>query len=166
MGALTDAERRERGRERARRWREENPEKARKYNHDRDVCNPARNKKRYQSLKKRRPKALKLHWCRTRARAKGVPFGLTEDNLPWPIPKACDCCKAPFIQSIKAARATLDRVVPALGYVPENVVWICQSCNDSKGDLVLDNLKPGLRPDSLIEYIRRHTQPAQAVSVS
>lgn len=77
-----------------------------------------------------------LDKAKERARDKGVPFSLTVRDLP-PIPDRCP------ILGIRLQRAAgtptanspaLDRIVPALGYVPGNVQWLSHRANFMKSD--------------------------------
>lgn len=78
--------------------------------------------------------------ARSRAREKGLPFTLTpaavEDALRtcgW----VCAYCDAPvgsFPGPVRPRSATLDRLVPAVGYTPANIVIACHQCNSAKGE--------------------------------
>lgn len=74
------------------------------------------------------------------AERRNVPFDLTKKTLP-PYPGNCPCCDV--IMEYGAAQAitpTLDRIIPALGYVPGNIQWLCHRCNWRKSDASLEDL--------------------------
>jgi len=84
-----------------------------------------------------------LYAARKRAGRKGVPFVLTEQTIPL-IPDACPACGVALERSegkVSATSPSLDRIVPELGYVPENVAWLCYRCNAIKRDASLEDLK-------------------------
>jgi hypothetical protein len=69
--------------------------------------------------------------ARARARKIGVPFSLTKDNMP-PMPEICPVLG--IVLTIWGSKSgedspSLDRIVPALGYVPGNVRWISNRAN-------------------------------------
>lgn len=69
--------------------------------------------------------------ARVRARRSGIPFSLTKDNLP-SMPKTCPVLGiALTIWGSKTGEdsPSLDRIIPALGYVPGNVRWISTRAN-------------------------------------
>lgn len=49
---------------------------------------------------------------------------------------------------------TVDKVIPALGYVPGNVFIICMRCNVLKNDATLAELR------NLVEYVEKHAPKA------
>ena len=46
----------------------------------------------------------------------------------------CPSCKDPFDMS-NAQAYDVDKVIPALDYVPGNIVTICRECNSTRGEL-------------------------------
>lgn len=80
---------------------------------------------------------LLVRSAKQRAKARGLPFSITRDDLT--MPASCPCCGRQIVPNQDRSRAThaspsLDRVIPALGYVPGNVEIICWRCNDVKAD--------------------------------
>lgn len=63
------------------------------------------------------------------ARRRGIAFSLTKADLP-PVPSACPALGVQF--DGKGYRLTLDRINPALGYVPGNVQWLSARANAIK----------------------------------
>lgn len=75
-----------------------------------------------------------LYGARCRAREKGIPFALTMGDLP-PIPEVCPVLGIPILeQGTGPGTPSLDRIVPALGYVPGNVRFISWRANTLKSD--------------------------------
>jgi hypothetical protein len=75
--------------------------------------------------------------ARKAARKKGILFDLPcSTELP-PIPMACPLCDRPMTPGGDSRNdsPSLDRILPQLGYVLENVWWICHDCNRQKADL-------------------------------
>jgi hypothetical protein len=83
-----------------------------------------------------------LRHARTRANKAGVPFGLTLETFP-PIPKACPWLGIPLAVGsgrISPNSPSLDRIVPAMGYVPGNVIVISVRANLIKNDATPDEI--------------------------
>lgn len=81
--------------------------------------------------------------ARRRAAKLGVAFSLTAEDLP-PVPDFCPALGLrfqcgdgrPVPESL-----TLDRINPALGYVPGNVMWLSLRANAMKQDASLEQLQ-------------------------
>ena len=76
-----------------------------------------------------------------RATKYGVPFSLTLDNLP-PIPSVCPVFGTSWAElggtgGCKPTSLSLDRIIPELGYIPTNVVWM-----SSRANLIKSNATP------------------------
>ena len=54
--------------------------------------------------------------------------------------------------------ATLDRVIPAVGYTPENTVLACHRCNAEKGEHTPESLRAWART---IEVVINRKDPAR-----
>lgn len=94
-------------REYCKEWRQRNPEKVRVYQRRRYRKNPERNLWRN---------------ARTRARLLGLPFSITERDVV--IPLRCPIWGIEITLpdgKRKDTSASLDRIVPKLGYVPGNI---------------------------------------------
>ncbi len=77
--------------------------------------------------------------ARHRAKKKGVPFSLTEDDIV--IPRVCPVLGTPFVIGKTPRGATnhspsLDRIIPALGYVPYNVRVVSHLANTWKKEMI------------------------------
>lgn len=72
---------------------------------------------------------------KTRSKKDGTLFTLTFDDIK--IPEKCPACGVAMAAGEFHRRNTspsLDRIVPGLGYTPENTIIICYSCNRRKSD--------------------------------
>jgi len=124
--ALTE-HRKEQMRSAHRKWARNNPRTAyyKQYDEDRDYS------RRLVSSSK------------TRARAVEIPHTITTDDFV--IHKDCPICGLEMTRSkVRGGHRrspTLDRVIPALGYVPGNVDVICKHCNSKKGDASAEELR-------------------------
>lgn len=88
----------------------------------------------------RRRKRRTLAEASKRAAQTGIPFSLTEADLPL-IPDACPVFGTPFYVpdgttkgGPVASSLDLDKIIPELGYVPGNVQWISHKANLMKRD--------------------------------
>ena len=78
---------------------------------------------------------IALRAARRLARNQGVPFSVCLHDLVWPLPERC-----PVLPWIKLevgggeSSPSLDRIVPAKGYVPGNLRWISRRANTLKRD--------------------------------
>lgn len=97
---------------------------------------------------------------KSRAAAKGVPHRLTLNNIP-SIPDTCPVLGIPLYPSKGKATdnsPSLDRIDPALGYVPGNVAWISNRANRIKNDATADELA------SVTKWLRSQTDTPPAIS--
>ena len=74
---------------------------------------------------------------RVKARSKqyGIPFALSFEDIK--IPEKCPACGVVLVFGSFHDRdnsPSLDRIVPHLGYIPENSIVICYSCNRRKSN--------------------------------
>lgn len=93
--------------------------------------------KRYEVLKANKPECFMLYRAKRRAKKLGLPFDLTVEDVT--IPEFCPILGirlATFNQRGASLRssASLDRIVPALGYVRGNVIVISHKANSIKND--------------------------------
>lgn len=84
-----------------------------------------------------------LDGARRRATKDGVPFNLTSENVI--IPAVCPVLGIPLVKGENRGgnynSPSLDRVIPDLGYVKENVTVISMKANRMKNDATPDELK-------------------------
>lgn len=94
--------------------------------------------------------------ARSRAKKFGLPFDedLMQDLTP---PTHCRCCGKMLDYSRaggvkhKDDSPSIDKIIPALGYVPKNCAVICWRCNMEKRDLTVDKI------ELILEYINKST---------
>lgn len=78
--------------------------------------------------------------ARSRARAQGLPFTLTEENLP-ALPDKCPILGITLVVGGGSNSPSLDRKVGDIGYVPGNVWWISKQANTMKSDADRETLR-------------------------
>jgi hypothetical protein len=102
--------------ERCRQWRQANPEKPLVYD------------------------------ARRRAKARGVPFDLTNEDVRelldagW-VCRYCDSPVGAYTGGSRPTSATLDRLVPDLGYTRANTILSCHKCNSEKSEHTVQSLR-------------------------
>lgn len=110
------------------------------------VCSSARAAKWQKENRERR--LLSMTKCR--AKRLGVPFSLALSDLR--PPKRCPICRALLERRSGPKRDTspsIDRIIPARGYVKENVIIICMACNRRKQDSTPEMLS------AIVEWLYR-----------
>lgn len=167
--------RKEKSREYSARWVKENPERVKAYTKAHRERRAEANRK-YKEANPEKVAAAKRAWfdanpaylqgyyvrnrakymlamARRRAAKAGVPFSLTEADIEMPA-----VCPVLGIEIRVDARGgfnphspSVDRLVPALGYVPGNVRVISNRANLLKRDATLDELR------ALVAYVERET---------
>ena len=114
-------------REQKRRWRSRHPETIRAWNDGNRI-------------------SLMIYAARRRARASGVRFTITKDDVF--MPRVCPVFGTKFVSKTPTA-ATLDRMDPARGYVPGNVNIISKRANRLKSNATPDEIR------KLAAWVRR-----------
>lgn len=106
-----------------------------------------------QKWQKRNPLKRLVHNARCRAKRIGVPFTITENDVN--IPKICP------VLGIKLSKAkgkpganspSIDRVIPAKGYVPDNIRVISHRANTIKTNATVDEIL------AVAEYMKREVR--------
>lgn len=92
-----------------------------------------------------------IYRTRSRAKAAGIPFDLAEDDVV--VPTHCPVLGIPLVRhqgkrGYHPDSPSLDRKVPALGYVKGNVVVISARANLLKNDATLSEL------EAVVHYLR------------
>lgn len=98
----------------------------------------------------RRLEAHLIKAAKGRAKAKGIPFTITEKDIE--VPTMCPALNIPLDRTARKGvfnSLTLDRIVPERGYVPGNVRVISCRANRIKSDASLAEL------ELLAAYVRR-----------
>lgn len=92
--------------------------------------------------RKKNPSKWSFIQLKSRAKKAGIPFDITEDDIP--IPDTCPVFGIPLIRG-KAGRGrnnpSVDRIDPAKGYIKGNVRVICQRANAVKSNSSLEELE-------------------------
>lgn len=80
---------------------------------------------------------------RARAAAKGVRFSLSAVALKKMLDEEkCPACGAYLVdESAHPHEASIDRIVPQLGYTDANTAILCRTCNGKKGDMDIARLR-------------------------
>lgn len=96
--------------------------------------------------------------ARKRAEKLGVPFSVTVDDLVqlFPADARCPVLGSPMVFGGgiegRDSSPSIDRLTPALGYVPGNLVWISNRANTLKRDATLPEV------EALAVYMKAHLQ--------
>lgn len=127
-------------REYAHRWREKNKEKALAYGHQYRRDNPEKVKQSVRNYQKAHPERVLWAGAKDRARLKGLPFEITPEDILECIEgvgPTCPITGEPFKKGKGKScpqSMSLDRVIPALGYVRGNIRIISVRANTIKQD--------------------------------
>ena len=84
--------------------------------------------------------------AKSRAKKYDVPFSITTKYIKsiWPEDNCCPILRTPFVvnkhHDSKCTSATLDKIVPSLGYVEGNVIVISGKANRIKNNATLQEL--------------------------
>ena len=81
------------------------------------------------------PRHKLLAAAKHRAKALGLPFNLTLADLP--VPDRCPVLGIPLVvagRRMQDGSPSVDKIIPALGYVPGNVCVVSWRANRLKGD--------------------------------
>jgi len=90
-----------------------------------------------------------LNGARKRAKKDGYPFSIViEDLMPFPTHCPILDVELTYGQNNRYSGASLDKIIPELGYVKGNVKIISNKANNMKGDLTVDVMK------KMIQYIQ------------
>ena len=121
-----------------------------------DAC-AAEHTKQYKERRKKNEgldykKERLIESAKHRSKVKGVPFDITADDLEWPTHCPVLGIKLNYWTKNKPKHdtASLDRVIPALGYVKGNVKVISHKANSLKRDGNLDELL------KVVAYVFQH----------
>jgi hypothetical protein len=113
--------------ERVKEWRRNN----------RDWCN-----ENQRQWAKNKPEKHLLYAAKQRAKKLGLPFNITEGDIV--IPEVCPVLGIPLLRGDSTSTfnsPSLDRIVPALGYVRGNIAVISKRANSIKNDANADELR-------------------------
>jgi len=140
-------------------WKRKNKEKVNKTNQkwkdaNRDLV---RSRERERAYKRAGTgpgyRALWLNNIKHRAKKKGLPFDLTLEDLP--IPAVCPILGIPLTMrsgSFHDNSPSIDRIIPAKGYVKGNVAIVSYRANRIKDYGTLDELR------KVVAFLERHLE--------
>lgn len=86
----------------------------------------------YARTKEANLKKYLLKYAAARAKKKNIPFTITENDIV--IPELCPVFKVPLIQNDPRFAPSIDRFIPELGYVKENIIVMSRLANMMKWD--------------------------------
>lgn len=105
---------------------------------NRDILN-VKNKVRMREDRLNNVKKYMIIDAKKRSKHKNIPFCITEENIS--IPDICPVLGIPIIQAVGQPTnnsPSLDRIIPSLGYVAENIRVISHRANTIKRDMTLE----------------------------
>jgi len=91
------------------------------------------------------PECFVLHNIKTRAKKQGVPFDLTEEDLV--VPEFCPVLGIRLERStnpkggVTDCAPTVDRLIPELGYVKNNIIIVSHKANRIKNNATVEELE-------------------------
>ena len=136
----------EKARDSLNRWRAKNPEKVKMFAAKWEAENPKKKKAHNDRWEANNPEKYLLKAAKIRAKRKGLPFSITVEDIV--IPDKCPVLGTSFERCTPYA-ASLDRIIPKLGYVPGNVQIISRRANILKRDASLDEIQ------AIADWLRR-----------
>lgn len=103
------------------------------------------------------PRPQMIGNARQRATRAGVPFSITVDDIT--IPTHCPVLGIPLARRMGRqggcdSSPSLDRLVPELGYTPDNIIVLSKRANRLKNDATLDEV------ERIADWLARHVAPA------
>jgi len=118
-----------------------NPEKYRAQKREFDALNPGRSKALRRARHATNPQKKLLSSAKQRAKNKNLPLNIEEKDIF--IPERCPVCDCKLVLAKGGAQpnsSSLDRIIPKLGYVKNNIIVICRRCNTIKLDATPEEL--------------------------
>lgn len=79
--------------------------------------------------------------CHKRAKSKNLPFSITKNDIS--VPSHCPILGIPLLSGQEHCRdnwPSIDRIIPALGYIPGNIIVISSRANRIKNDATVEEL--------------------------
>lgn len=141
-------------REYTRRYIEEHKEELREKDRQRRI-NATPEQRLAADLRKSRLSVM-LSGAKKRAQREGLPFNIEHSDIEHDF--VCKCCGKQMAHNLgngkscyKKDSPSLDKLIPALGYVKGNVQVICHECNSYKRDQSIE------RVQLMIEYMKKYS---------
>jgi len=125
-------------------------DKAYRTKRGRDSFNEA-NRKHYREEIMKDQRKVMLRNARTRAKTKGLPFDLVLEDIV--IPERCPVLGVEFRKEVVRNMrycASLDRILPELGYIRGNVEVISFRANKLKNDATVEEI------EAVLSYMKKH----------
>lgn len=126
-----------------RKWREKNRDKSAASSRRLRKNNPGLSAAYTEGWRERHPKRYLVSRARIRAKEAGIPFDLSEDDFE--LPERCPILGIRFERGTRGgpigSSPSLDRIVPAQGYVRGNVVVVSHRANRLKSDATMCELR-------------------------
>jgi hypothetical protein len=102
----------------------------------------------HRSYRERNPEQMLLTSARNRARKKGIPFNLTVDDIV--IPEFCPILGVKLTRNMgshggTSTSASIDKIIPELGYVKGNIQII---------SLLANNMKSSANSEQLVVFAK------------
>ncbi len=119
-------------------WRAKNPEKVKEMAAKWASENPEKKKAHNDRWAAKNPEKYLLMGAKRRSKRQNLPFSLTTEDII--IPDKCPVLGTPFERCTPYA-ASIDRIIPSLGYVSGNVKVISRRANIIKRDATLEELE-------------------------
>ena len=141
----------EKKREHGRKYYEANKEKKREYNREWYKANKEKRRQYNREYHEANVEMVMWHSCKKRAKKGGLPFDLTIEDLE--VPEKCPILGLELKVGNDSSREispSLDRIVPALGYVKGNIRVISLRANRLKSDASIEEL------EAILKYMKEH----------
>lgn len=103
------------------------------------VCKECRKPSSKENYKRQTLEYKLWHRVKHRAKEKGIPFNIEMDDIK--IPKVCPVFGTIFEEGNHKTCASLDRIIPELGYVKGNIQIISNKANMIKADASAEDIK-------------------------
>lgn len=103
------------------------------------VCKPCRKPSSQLGWQRQSLRQRLFHRARSRATVKGIPFTITVDDIV--IPDVCPVFGKPFELGHRKWGASIDKMIPELGYVKGNISVISNLANMMKSSATLEELR-------------------------
>ena len=91
----------------------------------------------------------RCYQLKSRAKEMGIPFNLTPEYLEEIYPKDNKCTILGTIMK----KATVDKIIPVLGYTKGNIAWVDYSINRKKNDLTIQEI------ELIFKYLKKYGSP-------
>ncbi len=106
-----------------------------------NFCKPCHSKNQQKRTLKYPERSLLCN-AKKRAKQKGIPFNLTEDDIV--VPKVCPVFKKSFVFSAGKTNdfsISLDRIDNTKGYLKDNIIVVSMKANQIKNNATIEELR-------------------------